>query len=149
MYSNALGKGIRIRKQTTDKWGYCRIKLTRDGGTLRIHREVLKAFDREPSYIRNKMDNLQMELCRHLDGDPQNNHIHNLKWGPPQENSADSLQPKKNPNQSYAKKYSDEVIAEIREWSNEGASYKDISRMYGVSRGYISYIINQKSRKGV
>lgn len=48
----------------------------------KIHRLVLKTFDRLPR---------KGEECRHLDGNPFNNHISNLKWGTTKDNCYDKL----------------------------------------------------------
>lgn len=55
---------------------YCRFENER----FQVHRLVLSLFDR-PNEIG--------EECRHLDGNPTNNHISNLKWGTRSENIAD------------------------------------------------------------
>ena len=65
----AGGNGLFNRKYNLSKDGYKIINLTHDGDTLRLHREVLKAFDRLPK---------EEEICRHLDGNPCNNNIWNL-----------------------------------------------------------------------
>ena len=151
LYSNHPGKGVRYRKTHPDPGGYLRIKLTNKGETIRIHREVLKAFDREPTYITLKNNSIQHELCRHLDGNSQNNCLTNLKWGTPSENSQDTLKHRpelRQPNKGN-QKYSDEVIREIREWHKEGASNREIRLMYGVSKAHVSYIINKRTRNGV
>lgn len=48
--------------------------------TRRIHRLVLE------TYVGTRPQGLQ---CRHLDGNPLNNNLDNLKWGTPQENIND------------------------------------------------------------
>ena len=58
VFSMAGGNGIIRRRYNLSKDGYRRMSLTQNGDTLRIHREVLKAFDRLPE---------QGELCRHLE----------------------------------------------------------------------------------
>lgn len=150
IYSNHRGKGVKFRKPHRDPSGYLRIKLASGGETIRIHREVLRAFDRDPTYITLKNNAIQLELCRHLDGDPLNNCLTNLKWGSPYENVQDALR-----HNAYLKhnkgnqKFSNKVVQEIREWHKEGASNKDIRLMYGVSKAHVSYIINKRTRKGV
>ena len=51
-----------------------------------VHRIVLTAFVGEPGIDQNTGKPRQ---CRHLDGDPSNNHISNLVWGTSQENMRD------------------------------------------------------------
>jgi len=143
VFSMAGGNGIIRRRYNLSKDGYRRMSLTQNGDTLRIHREVLKAFDRLPE---------QGELCRHLDGNPQNNHISNLKWGTPKENSMDCIRHGRNTFQkmigegSPAAKFTDEEVAEIREWRKEGLKYKQIMELYSISKAHVSYIVNNKTR---
>lgn len=69
-------------KLKSHKDGYLVVTLHREGKrkTRMVHQLVLESF-RE---VRPE----GMET-RHLDGNPKNNHISNLKWGTPKENSAD------------------------------------------------------------
>jgi len=151
VYSNLPGRGVRFRKVSIDHAGYCRMKLTKYGEQIRVHREVLRAFVREPQYISLNNLNIQLELCRHLDGNSQNNALSNLRWGTPRENNQDQL--RHNPNLGEMnkgnKQYHDEIIGEIKEWGKEGASNRDIRKMYGMSKAHVSYILNGKTRKGV
>ena len=143
VFSKAKGKGLIKRKYSLARDGYKRIKLTHGGSTLRLHREVLKAFSRKPK---------EGELCRHLDGNPQNNNISNLKWGTPKENAQDCLKHQRNPFQllvgedSPVSKFSDDVIAEIRTCHEVGFSYREIIEAYGISKAHVSYIVNNKTR---
>ena len=143
VYSKARKKGLIERKQSTNQYGYKTIRLRKNGFTYRIHREVLKAFDRMPKLG---------EICRHLDGNPENNHRSNLKWGTQKENAQDCLRHGRNPFQNMTGekspvcKYSDKEVEEIRQWREEGASYKEIIEMYGISKAQVSYIVNRKTR---
>lgn len=143
VFSKARRKGLIKRKYVIARDGYKRIKLTNNGATLRLHREVLKAFNRKPK---------DGELCRHLDGNPQNNHISNLKWGTPKENAQDCLKHGRNPFQilvgenSPVAKFSDKIIAEIIACHREGFSYREIMEAYNISKAHVSYIINGKTR---
>lgn len=67
-----------IRSRT----GHLYIFLYRRGQMTKvwIHRAVLMAFKRPPS---------EGEECRHLNGDPKDNRIFNLKWGSKQDNADD------------------------------------------------------------
>lgn len=143
VFSKAKGKGLIKRKYSLARDGYKRIKLTHGGSTLRLHREVLKAFSRKPK---------EGELCRHLDGNPQNNNISNLKWGTPKENAQDCLKHQRNPFQllvgefSPVAKFSDNVVAEIRACHEAGFSYREIIEAYNISKSHVSYIVNNKTR---
>ena len=73
-----------IVKSSPNADGYPSVYLRHGDGTKRrrlaIHRLVLEAFVR----LRGPG-----EQCRHLDGDPQNSCLKNLRWGSSQENSDD------------------------------------------------------------
>ena len=67
----------------------------------------------------------------------------------PKQNSPHQIIHGRNLTNKGNQKYPDHVIKEIREWSTEGASNKDIRVMYGISKAHVSYILNNKTRKGV
>lgn len=72
-----------IIRPSTGKYGYKRVILYAPGvraKTGQIHSLVLESFvgPRPPGGV-----------CRHLDGDPANNHLENLTWGTPSENMYD------------------------------------------------------------
>lgn len=56
------------------------------GGFIQLHRLVLIAFQGFPKRERGKGKGM---VVRHLDGDPGNNNLDNLKWGTQQENWED------------------------------------------------------------
>jgi hypothetical protein len=68
----------RWRFPDVDKDGYEVVSLANH--VQKLHRLMLTVFDRPPTYG---------EQCRHLDGDPSNNHLNNLRWGSAKENWAD------------------------------------------------------------
>ena len=143
VYSMAGGNGLIQRKYSFTQEGYKRITLTHKGDALRLHREVLKAFDRLPN---------EGEICRHLDGNPKNNSISNLKWGNHKENAQDCLKHGRNRFQilvgenSPTAKFSDKEIEDIRNRRKKGATYKEIMGVYDISKSHVSYIINGKTR---
>tara|TARA_R100001244_G_scaffold113592_1_gene84097 strand:+ start:156 stop:632 length:477 start_codon:yes stop_codon:yes gene_type:complete len=142
IYSLARKNGLYKRKQCFSRDGYRKIRLTYKGGTLRVHREVLKAFDRLPK---------KHELCRHLDGNPTNNNIKNLKWGTPKENAQDCLRHGRNVFSRHGEdspvcKYTDKEIADVRQMKQDGATHKEIVEKYKMSKAHVSYIVNRKTR---
>ena len=48
--------------------------------------------------------------------------------------------------ESPAAKFTDEEVAEIREWRKEGLKYKQIMELYSISKAHVSYIVNNKTR---
>lgn len=62
--------------------GYQQVSLFRDGSrrSFTVHHLVLTAF------IGDRPDGM---LCRHIDGNPANNVLDNLRWGTPSENMRD------------------------------------------------------------
>lgn len=69
----------RILKQSHNKKGYCQVNFVVDGKnkTFPVHRLVAKAFIPNPE---NKRE------IDHIDGDPSNNHVWNLRWVTHKEN---------------------------------------------------------------
>lgn len=74
----------RIRKPQKTHKGYLNIILSKNGIASQhtVHSLVLTAFSGERP---------EGHVARHLNGDPSDNRIENLKWGTPSENQRDSL----------------------------------------------------------
>lgn len=74
----------RIRALTTRPSGHQNVNLHRDGRgrTEKVHRLIAIAFLGQPE---------ARQEVRHLDGDPSNNRVDNLKWGTRSENIRDSV----------------------------------------------------------
>jgi len=72
-----------ILNQYTDKDGYKTIGLMQNNNKkmFKIHRLMLLTFIGEPPF--------KNAICRHLDGNPANNKIENLKWGTVSDNYED------------------------------------------------------------
>lgn len=62
--------------------GYLRVKISRGGKEqwFQVHRLVAEAYHGPCP---------DGQQCRHLDGDPANNHFSNLAWGTPAQNAED------------------------------------------------------------
>lgn len=84
MLSKKVGGRLKPLKTYVKIGGYLEVKLRKDGGYVHapIHKAVLEAF------VCRKPPNLE---ARHLDGNPQNNRVENLKWGTRQENNNDQV----------------------------------------------------------
>lgn len=97
-----------------------------------VHQLVLEAFvGPKPSGMG----------CRHLDGDPRNNRLSNLRWGTPKENSEDMIAH----GRSTKKVLSDEIILSIRQEYAEGfLSIGEIARKFNLSQTFASAVIRGK-----
>lgn len=111
----------RILKSTQDEWGYPQVRL--DSRTIKVHRLVALAFlgERPVSYE-----------IRHLDGDPTNNRLENLKYGTHSQNVLDEYRYR-----GYVRK--DQKLSpghaeEIRQLLASGVRSCDIAAQYGVSK---------------
>ena len=74
----------RILKQYIDDLGYCRVSLHNNdkGRRKKVHILVLETF------VGKKPTSME---CRHLDGNPTNNHIENLVWDTHAMNCKDTI----------------------------------------------------------
>lgn len=101
------------------KYGHQRVWLYNGERAERmlVHRLVLEAFDRLP--------NDGEEAC-HIDGNPSNNALWNLRWGTSADNAEDRTRHGRS--RTYHK-LNEEDVAEIREAYASGASVADIMRM--------------------
>jgi len=71
----------RLLKGSTNKVGYVTVELS-GGVRFSVHELVLTTF------VGPRPPGMQ---CRHLDGDPSNNHVSNLAWGTSAENNRDRI----------------------------------------------------------
>ena len=67
-------------KPHIDEDGY--LTVGQDLGETKVHRLVLTVFEREP---------IEDEICRHLDGNPDNNNISTLQWSTQKQNQHDRV----------------------------------------------------------
>lgn len=90
-FTNRWGQRIqrtvppKLRKLSAHKNGghlYVKLHNGAERKPFFVHRLVLENF------VGPCPDGWQ---CRHLDGDPTNNHVSNLKWGTPSENTIDAV----------------------------------------------------------
>lgn len=126
---------FRILKQTISKKGYCKVHVRMMDGrevTDTVHRLVLLTFVGKPR---------QRHQCRHLDGNPQNNCLSNLRWGSVTENARDR---KRHGTQAGGETHWKAVLsdAQVRqlialrresEASGQPITYKELARMFGIS----------------
>lgn len=102
-----------------------------------VHRLVLTSFDRPPN---------EGEECRHLDGDPNNNRLDNLRWGTRSENIADRKRlGEENPSKGeghYRATMSEKDVRLIRQLRQQGLSFGKIAKEIGVSRGAVAKVLS-------
>jgi|DEB0MinimDraft_6_1074348.scaffolds.fasta_scaffold03372_3 hypothetical protein len=119
----------KLLSQATKKGNhpYQRVHLCQDGKAkyLLVHRLVLEAFV-------GPCPNGQQ--CLHLDSNPRNNRLDNLKWGTPVENH--STINRSGERNGRSKLTTDDVVF-IREYTGK---LKDLVDMFNVSYGYITNI---------
>ncbi len=85
--------------------------------------------------------------CRHLDGDPKNNHADNLKWGTSTENNMDRKHHGTLPTgeSCYLSKLKRWEVHEIRELKLHGVRERVLAAAYGVSQSAIKHATNGRS----
>lgn len=127
-----LGNIYRIGNDTPripsrDRGGYYRLQL--DGSTRKVHQLVLEAF------VCEKPTGMQ---CRHLDGNPQNNCVENLRWGTALDNANDFA---KLNNRYQRSKITLDTVRKIKTKLQTGSYTKTaIALMFGTSRTTVSGI---------
>ena len=139
VWSHNLGGEWRKRK-TSKQYApvrYGRRKLTSMriglyGVTPLVHRLILEAF------VGPCPDGME---CRHLDGDPENNRMGNLRWGTPKSNADDSVR-----HGTMTTKLTEGQVIEIREKYITGNFLQsELATMYGVSANAISWVLRGQS----
>lgn len=111
-----------------------------NGSRKRVHRLVLEAFCQNHD---------GRDIVNHLDGDGTNNRLDNLEWCTYSHNLKHAYNHglRKIPsNNTYACKFSDEQVREIRRDKRTASA---IANEYGVSDVCICNIKNRKTYKGV
>lgn len=129
---------LAVRVPDTSERGYKRISLIGTDGRRKhrfVHDLILEAFvgPRPPGMI-----------CRHLDGDPSNNLISNLRWGTGKENSQDCARhgrTTRHPGEKHPlAKLTEEDVREIKLLIARGISQREIGKMFGVRQNTISRV---------
>ena len=111
--------------------------------TRRVHRLVLEAF------VGPRTEGTE---CRHLNGDPFDNHLENLKWGTHLENMQDMelhgtscLRGEKH----GLAKLTDAIVRNIRMATKAGTTQMSIARQLGVDQSTISDVVRRKHWKHI
>lgn len=136
--SHPKKKGFGISKEKilkgTNQHGYLSLRLGRGKDNFYyIHRLVAMTFLEK---IEGK------NFVNHIDGNKLNNHFTNLEWCTNEENNKHAWK------LGIAKKplTSDKIIKEIRELRKNGMPYKELIKIYGLSRYTITNIVHYKKR---
>jgi hypothetical protein len=125
-----------IKPIVHDRRGHLYFFPTR-GVRLYIHRAVLYAFIGECP--------VGME-CRHLDGNPKNNNLCNLKWGTRLENAHDTTRHGHRHTGQHAafSTMSNENAQQVRQLRKQGTTYRAIADIFNVSHTTIIKIAKGK-----
>ena len=120
--------------------GYCVVSLHCEARRVAdyVHRFVLEAF------VGPCPGGMQ---CRHLDGNPSNNRLGNLRWGTRQENEGDKIRHRTGSRGSGhgRAKLTERQVAKIRALYAAGdVTQGRLARRYGVTFSLISQIVRRK-----
>jgi hypothetical protein len=125
-----------LRPKKNSHGGHLEISLCKDGERYDrfVHTLVLCMF------VGRRPNGMQ---CRHLDGNPENNHVGNLCWGTPLENGADKIAHGRS---TRGRRNVRCVLTEheVKEIRKMGATQIKIASHFGISRGQVGAI-----RRGV
>lgn len=129
----------KFMKVHPDNCGYLHISFYKDGKktTRLLHRVVLETY-RGPCPER-------MEAL-HNDGDKENNHILNLRWGTKEENMRDvrNYYLANGGQKSAAAKLTAQNVQEIRRLCNRNIPHRDIAKQFDIDKSSISRINSRK-----
>lgn len=132
----------RTLRQFEDRKRYLWVNLSRAGEKQKVgkvHRLVAEAFLSMPE---------PGQVVRHLDGNVQNNHVENLLWGTPRENSDDmvSMGNSTRGEKAYNAVLTLAIVREARILHATGRhSYRALSIRYGISTGTLASAISRQS----
>lgn len=133
-WSNA-NNGYKILNPWVDrKTGYKRVDLciNRKKDVRKVHRLVLETF---VGPCRSLMEG------RHLDGNRQNNHLNNLRWGTKSENQQDRKIHNTNNREIGNTKLTFDQIRRIKQLLRSGSkTHNQIAGIFGVSRSAVTDI---------
>ena len=140
VFSRRHACGIRKRWKKLNprkvKGGYLKVEVTSFDGKKKgmfVHRLVLLAFEGDSEMH-----------CRHLDGNPQNNHISNLKYGTPKENAHDKFL-----HGTSGASFNEGQIKEIFALSAQGKTLTEIASIYKTTLCTILFVIYRKTYKHI
>lgn len=87
------------------------------------------------------------KMCRHLDGNPKNNNIKNLKWGTHRQNTLDSIKHGSIPKGTnhYQSKLTEDIVKKIRELNKKGIGCRKLGKRFRMNPSTIYVIIKNKT----
>lgn len=134
----SLANEPKMRKPVFDKNGYARVMLSANGfRKLRgIHQMVAEAFLADSWF--------EGAIVRHKDDNPSNNHVSNLEWGTPADNTKDRMR-----NKGLGVSRSADEVREIRRLYEMGFQQREIARVFRTTQAYVSQLVTGKQRKDV
>lgn len=114
--------------------GRARVPLYVDGQQKHeyVHRLVLETFDRKPE---------EDEQACHIDGNPINNHIANLRWGSQSDNWKDRI---RHGNFKSFSKLTQDQVDQMRRLAKGGESVTKIAGLFDVSDTQVRNIVSGK-----
>ena len=115
-----------------NNWDYLLVGLYNETGksTKYVHRLVAETYIPNPD---NKPE------VNHLDFDKSNNHFSNLEWVSETENSK-HYQDSRPPFDGY--KLDETKVLQIKQMRCDGMQLQSIADIFGVTRGYVSRLLN-------
>lgn len=135
--------GARILKQDTFNGGYRRVTLCFKGKTVRraVHHLVLGEFVGCKGHG---------QICRHLDGDPSNNRLSNLRWGSYRENEADKIRhgTQARGERHGKSKLTEKMVRKIRKLYRAGKGnfgYKKVAAVVGCHFATVAQVVKGKT----
>lgn len=144
-YPNASDRHMsgRILTHRLDNYGYPVVNLSveRDHKTFKIHRLVLTAFVGDPE---------DESVCMHLDNNPENNSLDNLRWGTSADNNRQCIEDGRGNRASGEchgrAKLTEKQVLEIRKlYFVGGITQRKLGMIFAVSRRSIGDIVNRKN----
>lgn len=137
----------RVLKGAMNSSGYLTVTLSLNSKQKSsfIHRLVAEAFIENPN---------DFEQVNHKDRNKLNNHVENLEWVTPQENSAhgNSLESDKERNRGSSNpnsKLTEKCVIEIRRLRKKGIKIQEIADKFDIHNSSVSTICNNKSWKQI
>lgn len=151
-----IGHRNKPMHQSRDKDGYLIVRVRKDGKywTKKVHRFVCEAFH-------GPCPNDDKKCVLHNDGDNQNNHPSNLRWGNPKENAQDALAHLKSEGITWAhwnqgnlhklSKLTPELVHKIRSIPNDAprGTKTAMAKALGVSPALITNVRKRKAWKHI